>query len=90
MAYLIIGLIVFFIVVWGLYMSRTHSDPNRPVKFEKTRFRGPIRRFARAGRPIIQTDEQRTEHIMNTRDRYDPSIDRLDPRHPNYKKPASE
>jgi hypothetical protein len=89
-AYLIIGLIVLFVVVWATYMSRTHNDPNRKEKFEKTSFRGPIRRYARAGRTIIQTDEQRSEVIMNNRVRYDPSIDRLDPRHPEYKQPQSE
>jgi hypothetical protein len=89
-AYLIIGLIILFVVMWATWMSRTHNDPSRPVKFEKTKFRGPIRRYARAGRTIIQTDEQRSEVIMNNRVRYDPSIDRLDPRHPEYKKPTAE
>jgi hypothetical protein len=91
MAYLIIALIIVFVVTWATYMSRTHNDPNRKVKFEKPRYRGgSVRRFARAGRTIIQTDEQRSEHIMNSRDRYDPSIDRLDPRHPDYKGPKPQ
>ena len=90
MAYLNIGLIVLFVVTWATYMSRTHNDPNRKEKFEKTSFRGPIRRYARAGRTIIQTDEQRSELIMNSRVRYDPSLDCLDPRNPEYKKPTAE
>jgi hypothetical protein len=90
MAYLIIALIVLFVLMWATYMSRTHNDPNRKEKFEKTRFRGPLRRYARAGRTIIQTDEQRSEFIMNNRDTYDPAIDRLDPRHPEYKQRRSE
>ncbi|MGB8197089.1 MAG: hypothetical protein WCF25_08810 [Acidimicrobiales bacterium] len=86
MAYLIIGLIIFFIVAWAWYMSKTQDK--RKVKFEKPRYRGgSVRRFARAGRTVVQTDEQRSELIMNNRVRYDPSIDRLDPRHPEYKKP---
>jgi hypothetical protein len=86
MAYLIIGLIIVFVVIWAAYMSKTHNDPNRKVKFEKARYRGgSVRRYARAGRTIVQTDEQRSELIMNNRVRYDPSIDRLDPRHPEYK-----
>jgi|HubBroStandDraft_6_1064221.scaffolds.fasta_scaffold2373809_2 hypothetical protein len=89
MAYLIIGLVIAFVLMWATYMSKTHNDPNRKVRFEKTRYRGPLRRYARAGRTIIQTDEQRSELMMKNRDRYDASIDRLDPRHPQYKKPAS-
>jgi hypothetical protein len=58
---------------------------------EKPRYRGgSVRRFARAGRAIVQTDEQRTELIMNNRDRYDASIDRLDPHHPEYKGPEQQ
>jgi hypothetical protein len=90
MAYLIILLAIFFIVTWATYMSRRSKDPGQKVKFEKTTFRGPIRRYARAGRTIIQSDEQRSEVIMNNRVRYDPSIDRLDPRHPEYKPPTTE
>jgi hypothetical protein len=72
-------------------MSKTSKDPNRDVKFEKPRYRGgSVRRFARAGRAIVQTDEQRTELIMKNRVRYDPSIDRLDPRHKDYKSPGTE
>jgi hypothetical protein len=86
MAYLIIGLFIVFLVAWAWYMSKTHN--NRKVKFQKPRV-GGVRRFARAGRVIVQTDEQRSELIMNNRVRYDPSIDRLDPRHPEYKKPQA-
>jgi hypothetical protein len=88
MAYLIIGLIVFFVLTWAFYMSRTHKEEHRSAKFERPSYRsGSIRRFARAGRVIVQTEEQRSELIMNNRDRYDPTIDRLDPRHPEYKQP---
>jgi hypothetical protein len=86
MAYLIIGLFIVFLVAWAWYMSKTHKQ--REVKFQKPRV-GGVRRFARAGRVIVQTDEQRSELIMKNRVRYDPSIDRLDPRHPEYKKPQT-
>jgi hypothetical protein len=90
-AYLIIGLIIFFILVWATYKSKTSKDPHRKVQMEKPKYRsGSVRRYARPGRPIIQTDEQRAEHIANTRDRYDPSIDRLDPHHKDYKQPESQ
>jgi hypothetical protein len=89
MAYLIIGLFIVFLVAWAWYMSKTHNE--RKVKFHKPGYRsGSVRRFARAGRVIVQTDEQRSELIMNNRVKYDPSIDRLDPRHPEYKKPNAE
>jgi hypothetical protein len=89
--YLIIGLGIFFVLVWATYMSKASKDPNRKVQMEKPRYRGgSVRRFARAGRAIVQTDEQRSELILNNRDRYDPSIDRLDPRHPEFKKPESQ
>jgi hypothetical protein len=91
MAYVIIGLFIFFIVVWAAYMSKASKDPSRQGKMEKPRHRGgSVRRFARAGRVIVQTDEQRSELIMNNRVRYDHSIDRLDPRHKDYKKPESQ
>jgi hypothetical protein len=90
-AYIIIGLFIFFIVVWATYMSKTSKDPNRKVKMEKPGYHsGSVRRFARAGRVIVQTDEQRSELIMNNRVQYDHSIDRLDPRHKDYKKPGTE
>jgi hypothetical protein len=90
MAYLIIGLLILFIVTWAIYMSRTQND--RKVKFETPRYRagGRVRRFTHGGHTIIQTDEQRSELIMNNRVQYDPSIDRLDPRHPDYKGPKSQ
>jgi hypothetical protein len=90
MAYLIIGLLIFFVLVWAAYMSKASKDPNRKVKMEKPKYLGGPRRYARAGRVIVQTDEQRSEIIMKNRDRYDASIDRLDPRHKDYKKPESQ
>jgi hypothetical protein len=90
-AYLIIGLIIIFVLIWATYKSKMSKDPNRKVEFEKPKYwSGSVRRFSRAGRVIVQTDEQRAEQIMNNRDRYDPSIDRLDPRHPEYKSRDSQ
>jgi hypothetical protein len=91
MAYLIIGLFIVFVIAWAWYQSRTHNDAKRKEKFNRPGYRsGSVRRFARAGRVIVQTDEQRSELIMNNRVNYDASIDRLDPRHPEYKKPKAE
>ena len=62
MAYLIIGLLIFFVLVWATYMSKASKDPNRKVKMEKPKYLGGPRRYARAGRVIVQTDEQRSEN----------------------------
>ena len=90
MAYLIIGLIIFFVLVWATYMSKASKDPHRKVTMEKPKYLSGVRRYGRAGRAIVQTDEQRSELIMNNRERYDASIDRLDPHHKDYKKPESQ
>jgi hypothetical protein len=87
-AYLIIGLIIVFVLIWATYKSKMAKDPHGNVEMEKPRWSS--RRFARAGRVIVQTPEQRAEQIMMNRDRYDPSIDRLDPHHKDYKEPGSQ
>ena len=89
MAYLIVGLVVFFILIWAFYMSKASKDPKRKVKFEKPRRKG-ANRYGRLGRPIVQTDEQRSELIMRNRVNYDPSIDLLDPRNKDYRGPRPD
>lgn len=87
MPYLIIAALIVVILGWAVYMSKTKSGANRANKFVQPQWHGPVRRFSRGGRPIVQSDEQRTELIVQNRERYDPSIDRLDPRNAQYKGP---
>ena len=83
MAYGIIGLILLAGVGWGVFMARTKAGADRAAKFSKPNYRGGVRRFTHGG-PRIESDEQRSELIMRNRERYDPTIDRLDPRHKDY------
>ncbi|HEV2427170.1 MAG TPA: hypothetical protein VGS61_02985 [Acidimicrobiales bacterium] len=85
MPYLIIGVIVLIAVGWGVYKSKKGATGQSLAKANRPQFRGPVRRFSHGGKQRIQTDEQRSEVIMNSRQQYDPSIDRLDPRHPDYR-----
>jgi hypothetical protein len=85
MALTIILLLLFGAVVWAALVTHTRAGAQRAAKFDKPRWHGSVRRYSRLGRPVIQTDEQRTEWIQMNRDRYDPSIDLLDPRNPNFR-----
>jgi hypothetical protein len=86
MAYAIIAALFIAVMGWALFMSR-RAKKGHTDKFVKPNFRGPVRRYPLAGKKIIQTDEQRSEVILANRDRYDPTIDLLDPRHKDYKGP---
>lgn len=88
MAYLIIAVLIVAVFSWAVFMSR-RSKKGHIEKFAKPNFRGPVRRYPVAGRKVIQSDEQRSEVMMQNRDRYDPSIDLLDPRHPDYRGSAT-
>lgn len=86
MAYLIILGIVLVVVGWAVYMSKSKAGANRALKTRKPGYVGGIRRLGH-GKERIESDEQRSESILRNRERYDPTVDRLDPRHPEYKRP---
>jgi hypothetical protein len=81
----IILVLIFGAIVWGVFMTHTKSGARRSQKFQKPNYLGAVRRYSRLGRPVIQTDEQRSEVMRMNRDRYDPSIDLLDPRNEKYR-----
>jgi hypothetical protein len=72
---------------YAYFMTHTKAGQRRAEKFVKPNFMGSVRRTSRLGRPVIQSDEQRSEAILANRDQYDPSIDLFDPRNQNYKGP---
>jgi hypothetical protein len=88
MAYAIILGFIVVVVAWGAFMSR-RAKAGHAEKQPRSFHRGAIRRYAFGGRKIVQSDEQRSEVILENRERYDPSIDRLDPRHKDYQGPDS-
>jgi hypothetical protein len=85
MAYVILAALILSGVCWGFYKSgsrgaaRNSGRPQRQFRY------GYVRRFSPLGRSPIQSDEQRSEVMRANRDRYDPSIDRLDPRNKDYR-----
>jgi hypothetical protein len=83
----IVVILVFACFCFGVYKSRSQRASKNAGKLNYRARSGGVRRFARLGRPVIQTDEQRSEWIQLNRDRYDASIDRLDPHHADYQDP---
>jgi hypothetical protein len=81
----IILVLIFGAIVWGVFMTHTKSGARRSQQFQKPNYLGTVRRHSQLGRPVIQTDEQRSEVLRMNRDRYDPSIDLLDPRNEKYR-----
>lgn len=77
--------ILFGCVVWGFAMTHTGAGARRAEKSRQPNYMGTVRRYARLGRPIIQTDEQRAEAERTNRGAYDPSLDLLDPRNERYR-----
>ena len=85
MVYAIIALIFLLPLLWGIYMSR-RAKAGHGEKFAKPKYLG-IQVFTHGGRKRVQSDVQRSELILENRERYDHSIDRLDPRHKDYRSP---
>lgn len=85
MAILIIGVLAISILSWAIMMSRSSRSHEWNARAVKPRM-GRVRLF-RFGAPIIQTPEQKTEWLLQNRERYDPSLDRLDPRNRNFASP---
>ena len=86
MAYAIIAGLFIAVMGWAVFMSH-RAKRGHGEKFAKANFLGPVRRYPVGGKKIVQSDVQRSEVILANRDRYDPSIDLVDPHHRDYKGP---
>jgi hypothetical protein len=81
----IILILIFGVVAWAFFMTHTNAGARRAEKFQKPNYLGTVRRYAKLGRPVVQSDEQRSEVMRMNRGLDDPSLDRLDPRHEKYR-----
>jgi hypothetical protein len=86
-AYTIIALVILGCIFWGWFKSHPARVARNAGKPQKQLRYGYVRRSSPLGRPVIQSDEQRSEVMWANRDRYDPSLDRLDPRHEDHQDP---
>ncbi|MGA2124197.1 MAG: hypothetical protein ABSG58_07215 [Acidimicrobiales bacterium] len=88
MAVTILVILIFGCICFGVYKGRSQRAAQNSGKLNyRARMGGGVRRFTSLGRPVITSDQQRAEWIQLNRDRYDASIDRLDPRHADYQEP---
>jgi hypothetical protein len=87
MALTIFAILIFGCVCFGVYKGQSQRAAKNAGRLNYRVRLGGVRRYGRLGRPVITSDEQRSEWIHLHRDRYDASIDRLDPRHEDYVDP---